>query len=122
MIAKSEELRSFIDSLNEDENFMKDHKAKLEKLSVDLEASRWVTLKNGETKQYKVTEIIPVMYTDLKEINAAVEPLKDANKVHSIFKKYKVYYLLGLALTPASIVWFWENFLLPILREFNLHP
>lgn len=120
MEAKTEELKSFLADLNE--QFMKEHIENLHRLRDDLEDSRWVTLKNGETKQHKITEIIPVMYTDLKDIKSATEPLIDANKVHQIFKKYKVYYLLGLVLTPASIVWFWENFLLPILREFNLHP
>lgn len=120
MIAITEEMKEFLAGLNKE--FMKDHKDNLEKLRTDLEESRYVELKNGEISKEKISVVIPAMYSDIKEIKSAIEPLIDFGKVHKIFKKYKVYYLIGFVATPTTLVWIWNYLLIPILKQINLHP
>ena len=48
-------------------------KEQIEILSCKIEENSMVELTNGETKKHKITNVIPVMYTDLKEIKSATD-------------------------------------------------
>ncbi|MBM4158593.1 MAG: hypothetical protein FJ216_07425 [Ignavibacteria bacterium] len=53
-----------------------------------------VKLNNGKIKQCSVAECISSMYEDMTI-------LRDFNRVHKIFKKYKIYYILIIVIILA---------------------
>jgi len=111
-MAKDPDLQTFLADLNK--TFLEEHRnniAEIEKIRANFEDAQYIELKNGSTKTYKIKDVIPTMYYDIKEIKESTEVLVDAHKVHKVFKKYKLY--------PMSIIitlyWIWVNVIYPVL-------
>ena len=125
IITKDPSLTAFLNDMNNE--FLKDlerqrqeTKEQIEILSCKIEENSMVELTNGETKKHKITNVIPVMYTDLKEIKSATDILVDANKVHTVFKKRKLYPVILFLFAPPSLVWIWQEVLHPLLKLLRL--
>ena len=124
-ITKDPNLAAFLNNMNEDflrdlERQRQDTKEQIEILSCKIEENSLVELTNGETKKHKITHVLPVMYSDLKEIKSATDILVDANKVHTVFKKRKLYPVILFLFAPPSLVWIWQQVLHPLLKLLHL--
>lgn len=115
MIAVSPELKQFLEEWN-DEIYGRH----ISQLKTEIDEIKYVELENGEVRKEKINKIIPIMYNDIKVIKNATGILIDANKVHSIFKNRKIYWLLGILFTPPCSIWFWQNIISPILKAFRI--
>ena len=70
----------FCDSHMEIKNSLDELKEKIEKFET-------LTIKNGKEKKVHLAEIVKDIYYD-------VELIRDLNKVHTIFKKYRIYFIM----------------------------
>ncbi len=70
----------FCESHSEIKNSLGELKEKIEKFET-------LTIKNGKEKKVHISEIVKDIYYD-------VELIRDLNKVHSIFKKYRIYFFV----------------------------
>ena len=66
---------------------------RFEKIEKKLDDAVFVNLQNGDGQNVKVANILPKIYSDLKEVKQATEFLVDFAKLHTIFKKYKIYWI-----------------------------
>jgi hypothetical protein len=69
-------------SHNEIKNTLNELREKVSKFEM-------ITLINGKERKVHLSEIVKDIYYD-------VEVIRDLNKVHSIFKKYRIYFLILL--------------------------
>lgn len=100
MEIRDPELRQIIRDLN------KDWSDKFSGVIGNYENDRWVELKNGERKRVLVKDAVAVMHDDIKSIKDTIEPIKDIQTVHTIFKKWKAYYG-GAFIVVATIFKLW---------------
>ena len=63
----------------------------LNELKEKVSKFEMITLINGKERKVHLSEIVKDIYYD-------VEVIRDLNKVHSIFKKYRIYFLMILAI------------------------
>jgi hypothetical protein len=70
----------FCEAHNEILNDLKNLKGKIEKFES-------LTIINGKEKKVHLAEIVREIYYD-------VEVIRDFNKLHTIFKKYRIYYII----------------------------
>lgn len=61
----------------------------LNELRNKVEKFELVTIVNGKERKVHITELVKDIYYD-------VEVIRDLNKVHTIFKKYRIYFLMIL--------------------------
>jgi hypothetical protein len=73
---------TFCSSHNEIIKTLKELKEKVSKFEM-------ITLINGKERKVHLSEIVKDIYYD-------VEVIRDLNKVHSVFKKYRIYFLILL--------------------------
>jgi len=76
---------------------------RFEKIESKLDDAVFVNLQNGDGQRMKVANILPKMHTDLKEIKEATEFLRDFAKLHRIFQKYKIYWIVIVTFTGWQI-------------------
>lgn len=95
-----------------------------------LEEATEVDLINGDGKKVKIAKIIPAMHKDIKDIKASIADLNDIkkntmgllemvtdfSKVHFIFKKYKMYHAILLAVIILSGMSAWD-FMVEIFKS-----
>ena len=81
---------------------------RFEKIEKKLDDAVFVNLQNGDGQNVKVANILPKIYSDLKEVKQATEFLVDFNRVHRIFKKYKFYQTLLAVISVFAGISLWE--------------
>ena len=62
-------------------------KDSLDELKEKIEKFETLTIKNGKEKKVHISEIVKDIYYD-------VELIRDLNRVHTIFKKYRIYFFM----------------------------
>ena len=96
MDALDPELRRFLQNLPSDFGKMQqDTHNKFISIERKLDDAVFVNLPNGEGNRMKVANIIPRMHKDIEAIKESTEFLRDFQKLHSLFRKYKLYWLFG---------------------------
>lgn len=87
-----------------------------------LEKSQFIKLKNGEEREYHFSEIVEKTYydvgslrNDLSEIKSSTAILLDFNKVHRIFKKWRVYWLIGISIL-FYLGWDVKDFVIHLIK------
>lgn len=70
--------------------------AKFHSLETKIDDAVFVNMPNGEGKKAKIANVIPNMHRDLAEIKESTEFLRDFQKLHNIFKKYKLYHIFTI--------------------------
>jgi len=91
----------FCESHNELKNEIKDLKEKVEKFES-------LTIINGKERNVHLTDIVREIYYD-------VEVIRDFNKLHTIFKKYRIYYII-LILILIVLGFGYQEIILKILK------
>lgn len=68
---------------------MEQQLANLKAQIAEMDSKLTVELQNGKKKKMYVNEAVTEIWTD-------IEVIRDANKIHKLNKKYKVYYVLWI--------------------------
>lgn len=104
---------------------------RFEKIEAKLDDAVFVNFENGDGQRMKVANILPKMHKDLKDIKGTIAELNeikqatggaldmiiDFSRVHTIFKKYKIYQTILLALGFLAGINIWD-----LIKEFaKLH-
>lgn len=99
------EVRSpeLLDAIMRLDNCQTIHRENYEKLKAQMEENRYVNLENGDGKRMLIANVIPKIYNDLQSIKGATEFLVDFSKLHKIFKKYYVYWIVTVTFTGWQI-------------------
>ena len=71
---------------------------KLTDLNTKIDEAVYVNLANGDGNPMKVANILPTIYKDVKDLKVTTEFLRDFQKLHSIFKKYKLYWIFAISI------------------------
>ena len=70
-----------------------------------IEKSLWVTRVNGKTETIHISKLVLEDHERLKTVESNTAILADFNKVHSIFKKYKIYWVVAILLLAWYSGW-----------------
>ena len=76
---------------------------KFREIESKLDDAVFVNLQNGDGQRMKVANILPKMYSDLGEVKEATEFLRDFAKIHNIFIKYKMYWIVITLFTSWQV-------------------
>ncbi len=67
-----------------------------------IEKSLWVEYRNGRDQQMHLSEVATLTLDRVKSVENDIAIIRDLNKVHTIFKKRKFYWVMLIVL----IIWF----------------